>query len=77
MILTDSGFWVALGDERDSYHRAANTAFWRWAEEGFATTWAVLAEVSLHPKCPCLTAPRTELRAYDWTRCRSTSRARQ
>jgi len=46
MILTDSGFWVALGDERDSYHLAANAAFWRWADEGFATTWAVLAEVS-------------------------------
>jgi len=46
MILTDSGFWVALGDERDSYHRTAHTAFWRWADEGFATTWAVLAEVS-------------------------------
>jgi len=45
MILTDSGFWVALGNRRDRYHDTAREAFERWAEEGFATTWSVLTEV--------------------------------
>jgi len=45
MILTDSGFWVALGNRRDKYHDTAREAFERWSCEGFATTWPVLTEV--------------------------------
>jgi len=45
MILTDSGFWVALGNRRDKYHDTAREALERWSEDGFATTWPVLTEV--------------------------------
>ncbi|WP_337244604.1 PIN domain-containing protein [Luteimonas sp. gir] len=46
MILTDSGFWIALGNRRDRHHAVARTAVERWAGEGFATTWPVLTEVT-------------------------------
>ena len=47
MILTDSGFWIALGNRRDRHHRAALVeAAERWAGEGFVTTWPVLTEVT-------------------------------
>jgi predicted nucleic acid-binding protein len=46
MILTDSGFWIALGNRRDRHHRAALEAAERWAGEGFVTTWPVLTEVT-------------------------------
>ncbi|MDR0577178.1 MAG: PIN domain-containing protein [Candidatus Accumulibacter sp.] len=45
MILTDSGFWIALGNRRDRHHRAAREAAKRWSGEGFVTTWPVLTEV--------------------------------
>jgi len=45
MILTDSGFWVALGNRRDRYHETARAALERWSGEGFITTWPVLTEV--------------------------------
>jgi len=45
MILTDSGFWVALGNRRDRHHDIARAALERWAGEGFVTTWPVLTEV--------------------------------
>lgn len=46
MILTDSGFWIALGNRRDRHHTAARKAAERWAGEGFACTWPVLTEVT-------------------------------
>lgn len=46
MILADSGFWIALGNRRDRHHAAACAAAERWAGEGFASTWPVLAEVA-------------------------------
>ncbi|MDR0634789.1 MAG: VapC toxin family PIN domain ribonuclease [Azoarcus sp.] len=46
MLLTDSGFWIALGNRRDRHHRAALAAAERWAGEGFASTWPVLTEVT-------------------------------
>ncbi|MCL1860272.1 MAG: PIN domain-containing protein [Proteobacteria bacterium] len=45
MLLTDSGFWIALGNRRDRHHAAAFAAAKRWAGEGFVTTWPVLTEV--------------------------------
>ena len=45
MVLTDSGFWIALCNRRDRHHAAAFAAAKRWASEGFATTWPVLTEV--------------------------------
>jgi len=45
MLLTDSGFWIALGSRTDRFHAAARAAAQRWAHEGFVTTWPVLTEV--------------------------------
>ncbi|MDR0563646.1 MAG: hypothetical protein LBG78_01745 [Azoarcus sp.] len=45
MVLTDSGFWIALGNRRDRHYRAAFEAAKRWSGEGFVTTWPVLTEV--------------------------------
>jgi predicted nucleic acid-binding protein len=46
VILTDSGFWIALGNRRDRHHRAAREAAECWSDEGFVTTWQVLTEVT-------------------------------
>jgi len=46
MILTDSGFWIALGNRRDHWHLMARAALERWSDEGFVTTWPVLTEVT-------------------------------
>jgi len=46
MILTDSGFWIALGDKSDTSHSAAHAALQRWAPEGLASTWPVITEVA-------------------------------
>lgn len=46
MILTDSGFWIALGNRRDRHHAAARAAAERWSGEGFTTSWPVLTEVT-------------------------------
>jgi predicted nucleic acid-binding protein len=45
VVLTDSGFWIALGNRRDRHYRAAFEAAKRWSGEGFVTTWPVLTEV--------------------------------
>jgi len=46
MILTDSGFWIALGNRRDHLHIMARAALEYWSDEGFVTTWPVLTEVT-------------------------------
>jgi len=46
MILTDSGFWIALGNRRDHLHPMACAALEHWSPEGFVTTWPVLTEVT-------------------------------
>lgn len=46
MILADTGFWLALGNRRDSHHDAALRAARRFEREGFATTWPVLTETT-------------------------------
>jgi predicted nucleic acid-binding protein len=46
MILADSGFWIALGNRRDRHHAAARSALERFSDEGFASTWPVLTEVT-------------------------------
>jgi predicted nucleic acid-binding protein len=43
MIITDTGFWLALIDEKDAYHPAANQAFQTY-DEPLITTWAVMTE---------------------------------
>lgn len=44
MILADSGFWIALANNRDPAHLAARSAARTWAPEGFISTWPVLTE---------------------------------
>jgi len=46
MILTNSGFWIALGDKSDTNHSVAHAALRRWAPEGLAATWPVITEVT-------------------------------
>lgn len=43
MIIADTGFWLALSDEKDSYHQAANQAFQTY-DEPLITTWPVMTE---------------------------------
>lgn len=45
MIIADTGFWLALSDTRDSYHKAANQAF-QTHNEPLITTWPVMTETS-------------------------------
>ncbi len=46
MVLADSGFWIALGNQRDRHHAAARDALSRFGREGFISTWPVLTEVT-------------------------------
>lgn len=43
MIITDTGFWLALADDRDKYHQAANKALQTYSEP-LITTWPVMTE---------------------------------
>ncbi len=43
MIIADTGFWLALADRRDAYHRAAVAALKAFPEP-LITTWPVLTE---------------------------------
>jgi uncharacterized protein len=44
MVIADTGFWVALYNRRDRYHRAALAAAEQHETEGFVTTHVVVAE---------------------------------
>ncbi|WP_295438144.1 PIN domain-containing protein [uncultured Thiodictyon sp.] len=43
MVIADTGFWLALANPRDSYHKAASDWLDR-SDEGLATTWPVVTE---------------------------------
>lgn len=43
MIIADTGFWLALADEKDTYHQTANQAFQSY-DEPLITTWPVMTE---------------------------------
>lgn len=43
MIIADTGFWVALIDQKDSYHTAADQALRKY-NEPLITTWPVMTE---------------------------------
>jgi uncharacterized protein len=43
MIIADTGFWIALANARDAYHKRARAALGRHAGP-FITTWAVMTE---------------------------------
>jgi uncharacterized protein len=43
MIIVDTGFWLALADQRDRYHVQAQQALKRY-DEPLITTWCVVTE---------------------------------
>jgi uncharacterized protein len=43
MIIADTGFWVALIDQKDSYHAKAEQALQNY-NEPLITTWPVMTE---------------------------------
>lgn len=43
MIIVDTGFWLALADEKDTYHQVAVQAFQKY-DEALITTWPVMSE---------------------------------
>jgi uncharacterized protein len=44
MIIVDTGFWLALADQRDRYHQQAKQALKRHDREPLITTWCVVTE---------------------------------
>ena len=44
MIITDTGYWLALGDKRDKHHQRA-VLFAQTCKERMITTYAVMTEV--------------------------------
>ncbi|HRJ52286.1 MAG TPA: hypothetical protein PLE99_05940 [Candidatus Thiothrix moscowensis] len=45
-VIADSGFWIALFHQQDSYHAAAVTALDRFADQLLIVTWPVIVEAS-------------------------------
>jgi uncharacterized protein len=43
MIIVDTGFWLAIADQRDTYHQRAARAL-RQYDEPLITTWCVVTE---------------------------------
>ena len=43
MIIVDTGFWLALADEKDTYHQVSVQAFQKY-DEPLVTTWPVMSE---------------------------------
>ncbi len=43
MIIVDTGFWLALVDQKDTYHEAAKQALKKY-NEPLITTWCVITE---------------------------------
>lgn len=43
MIIVDTGFWLALADQKDTYHQKAKQALKQY-EEPLITTWCVVTE---------------------------------
>lgn len=46
MIIVDTGFWVALFNDKDQYHQSAQETVAKYAYEPLITTWSVLTETS-------------------------------
>jgi len=44
MIIVDTGFWVALFNDRDQYHQNAQKTLAQYPYEPLITTWSVLTE---------------------------------
>ncbi|MDJ1184342.1 type II toxin-antitoxin system VapC family toxin [Roseofilum casamattae] len=46
MTIVDTGFWVALFNEKDQYHQRAQEILAKYPDETLITTWCVLTETS-------------------------------
>jgi hypothetical protein len=46
MIIVDTGFWLALIDEGDPYHKKAVIALEKYNNEPLITTWCVITETT-------------------------------
>jgi len=46
MIAVDTGFWVALFNDKDQYHQRAQDILAKYPYEPLITTWCVLTETS-------------------------------
>lgn len=44
MIVVDTGFWVALFNNKDQYHQSAQDTLAQYGHEPLITTWCVLTE---------------------------------
>lgn len=44
MVIVDTGFWLALANQRDAAHARAHKRFTELKHEGFITTWCVITE---------------------------------
>ncbi len=44
MIIVDTGFWVALFNDKDQYHQEAQQTLAKYSHEPLITTWCVLTE---------------------------------
>ncbi|MGI0482125.1 type II toxin-antitoxin system VapC family toxin [Geminocystis sp. CENA526] len=44
MIIVDTGFWVALFNDKDDYHKLAQQTLAKYPQETLITTWTVLTE---------------------------------
>jgi uncharacterized protein len=44
MIIVDTGFWVALFNDKDFYHQSAQQTLAKYSSEPLITTWCVLTE---------------------------------
>lgn len=44
MIIVDTGFWVALFNDKDDYHQLAKETLAKYPQETLITTWTVLTE---------------------------------
>ena len=44
MIIVDTGFWLALANQKDSLHPLAKKQFQKLINEQFITTWCVVTE---------------------------------
>lgn len=44
MIIVDTGFWVALFNDKDQYHQNAQQTLAQYPHEPLITTWSVLTE---------------------------------
>jgi predicted nucleic acid-binding protein len=46
MVIVDTGFWLALADQQDAYHKSAKRTL-QQIDEPLITTWCVVTETCI------------------------------